>query len=600
MKTASGRILYIGKAQNLKARVGQYFGKSSDERPSIPFLISKTENLEWMVTNTEKEALLLENTLIKKHSPRYNVRLSDDKTFLSLRINLKEDFPRVEVTRIRSKPKDGAAYFGPYSSAIAIRQTLKQLQKLFPLRTCSNIKMYRQKKRPCLDYQIDRCLGPCVGLISKEDYRKIVEDVILFLRGRSTELVEKLDKKMRIQADQLKFEDAQKIRDAIEAIKKSVEKQQVFSIRWANQDVYGLHREGDELELAVMHIRDGLLNDSTTEEFSGVMLSDEELIGGFISQMYEVGKYIPKEIIIPVELSDVGVREEILSERRGGSVKIIAPLRGEKLGLIRMASKNAESAFVLKRDREQMAIHSIEEMQKKLRLKRLPRRIECFDISTIRGSLAVGSMVTFTDGRPDKSEYRKYRIKTVSGLDDYGMMREVIQRRVRRGKEEGKLPDLIIVDGGKGQLNIASTVLSELGVAEIDLISIAKDKSAWAEKKIEVEKVYIVNVKGTVRFRRNSPVLFLIQQIRNEAHRFAITYHRKLRNKSVLKSVLDDIRGIGPKRKKALLNAFGSIKRIREASVEELSRVKGMSRRTAEQLREKLNVNREVNDRENI
>ena len=284
----------------------------------------------------------------------------------------------------------------------------------------------------------------------------------------------------------------------------------------------------------------------------------------------------------------------------GGSVKIIAPMRGEKLGLVKMASKNAESAFALKRDREQTAIRSIEEMQKKLRLKRPPRRIECFDISTIRGSLAVGSMVTFTDGRPDKSEYRKYRIKTASGSDDYGMMREVIQRRVRRGREEGKLPDLIIVDGGKGQLNIASAVLSELGVPEIDLISIAKDKSAWVEKKLKVEKVYIVNVKDPVRFRQNSPALFLIQQIRDEAHRFAITYHKKLRKKTGLRSVLDGVQGIGPKRKKALLNAFGSMKRIREASVEEIARIRGMSRKTAEQLREKLNVNREVNDRENI
>ncbi len=414
MRSASGKVLYVGKAQNLKTRVGQYFGKSSDERQSIPFLMSKAKHLEWIVTNTEKEALLLENTLIKKHAPRYNVRLSDDKTYLSLRINLKQDFPRVEVLRIRSKPKDGAVYFGPYSSAFAIRQALKQMQRLFPLRTCSDVRMHTQRTRPCLDYQIERCSGPCLSLISKQEYRKIVENVILFLRGRSTKLAERLEKKMLQEADELRFEEAQKTRDVIAAIRQSVEKQQVFSTRWANQDVYGLYREGDELEVAVMRIRDGLLHDSITEGFSRVVLPDKELIGGLINQMYEEGKYVPEEVIIPVELSDSSIREEILSERRGGRVKITSPRRGEKLGLIEMARKNAESAFILKRDREQMGLHSLEHMQKKLRLRRVPRRIECFDISTIKGRLAVGSMVVFTDGTPDKSEYRKYRIKSTS------------------------------------------------------------------------------------------------------------------------------------------------------------------------------------------
>ena len=588
MKNESGKVLYVGKAQNLRARVSQYFGKSSDDRPSVPFLMRKAEELEWIVTNTEKEALLLENTLIKKHKPQYNVRLSDDKTYLSLRINLKDIFPRVDVVRIRSKPRDGAMYFGPYSSAVAIRNTLKHLQRLFPLRTCSNAKMCRQKGRPCLDYQIGRCSGPCFGLISKEDYRKIVDDVILFLRGRSSELVERLELRMHIEADQLRFEDAQRTRDAIAEIRRSMEKQQVFSTRWTNQDIYGLYREGDELELAVMHIRDGLLHDTSTEEFSNVMLSDEELVGGFISQMYEEGKFIPEEVVIPVELPDAGIREEILSERRGGNVRITTPKRGEKLGLIEMARKNAESAFVLKRDRDQLILHSLEEMQRKLRLKRLPRRIECFDISTIQGRLAVGSMVVFTDGKPDKGEYRKYRIKTVSAPDDYGMMHEVLQRRIRRGRDEGKLPDLVIVDGGKGQLNIASAVLQEFGLSGIDLISIAKDKSNWGEAKLKVEKVYVVNVKDAVRFRHNSPTLFMMQRIRDEAHRFAITYHKKLRKKSGLRSALDDIPGIGPKRKKALLTVFGSMKRIREAGIEELAKVKGMSRAAAEQLYERL------------
>lgn len=585
MKSAAGKVLYVGKAQNLKSRVGQYFGRSGDDRASIPFLMGKTKDIEWIVTNTEKEALLLENTLIKKYRPRYNVRLSDDKTYLSLRIDLKEEFPRVEVTRIRRKPSDGALYFGPYSSALAIRRTLRQIQKFFPLRTCSNAKLCRQRGRPCLDYQIGRCSGPCVGLISKEEYDKIVDNVILFLRGKNTELIARLEERMRGEADELNFEEARRIRDIIADIRGSIEKQQVFSTRWRDQDIYGLYREGDELELVVMHIRSGILQDSTTQEFSGVLISDEEVIGETLSQMYDEGKYIPEEVVIPVDLPDTRIREEVLSERKGRSVKITSPKRGEKVGLIEMARKNAESAFILHHDRDEMNLRSLEEMQKRLRLKRLPMRIECFDISTIQGRLAVGSMVAFTEGRPDKGEYRRYRIKTVSGSDDYGMMREVMQRRVRRGVDEDNLPDLIIVDGGKGQLNIASAVLRELDTSGIDLISIAKDKSEWSEEKLKEDRVYVRNVKDPVRFRKNSPALFLIEQIRDEAHRFAITYHKKLRKKWTLRSVLDDVPGIGPKRKRALLTAFGSLKRMREATIEDLAAVKGMSRNTAEGLR---------------
>ena len=584
MKDAKGRFLYVGKAQNLKSRINQYFSRTPDGRPSVPFIVARAESLEWIVTNTEKEALLLENTLIKKHSPRYNVRLSDDKTYLSLKIDLDDDFPRVEVTRIRSKPKDGALYFGPYSSALAIRQTLKYLQKYFPLRTCSNIKMCRQQGRPCLDYQIGRCSGPCVGLISKEDYRKIVDEVVLFLRGRTGELIGRLENKMKQQAEELKFEEAQKTRDAIFAIRQSIEKQQVYSTKWSNQDVYGLYHEGDEYELVIMHIRDGLLHDTQTEGFSGVRISKEELISGFLSQIYEEGNYIPEEIVIPVELPDIHIREEILSERKGSSVKIITPKRGEKIALIEMANKNAVSAFELKRDRDEITTRSLKELQQKLRLKKLPERIECFDISTIQGGNAVGSMAVFTGGKPDKAEYRKYRIKTVTGQDDYSMMKEIIGRRIRRGLDERKFPDLMVIDGGKGQLNIAMKVLKEFGAQDIPVISIAKDKSEWREDKQPDEKIYAANTKDAVRFHHNSSALFLIQQIRDEAHRFAITYHKKLRKKTGLTSVLDGIPGIGAKRKKTLLTVFGSLKRIQGATLDELSSVKGMSRKSAEQL----------------
>jgi excinuclease ABC subunit C len=600
MESASGKVLYVGKAQNLKARVSQYFGNVTDGRASVPFLMRKVEKLEWIVTNNEKEALILENTLIKKHRPRYNVRLSDDKTYLSLRIDICQDFPRVEVMRIRSKPADGVLYFGPYSSALAIRQTVRQLQRLFPLRTCSDSKLCRQRGRPCLDYQIGRCSGPCFGLISKEDYREIVDQVVLFLRGRNDELIEKLTLRMEIEAGQLKFEEARKTRDMISAVQQSMEKQQVFSTKWRNQDVFGLYREGDEIDLVVMHIRDGMLQDSTTQQFTGTVLPEGELIGSLLSQMYDEGRYIPEEIVIPVELSDASVREELLSERRGGSVRLVSPKRGERRSLIEMARKNAESVFALNHDREQMRASTLEQMEKRLRLKRLPRRIECFDISTIQGRLSVGSMVVFTDGTADKGEYRRYRIKTVPGVDDYAMMREVMERRVRRGKEEENLPDLIIVDGGKGQLNITRAVLSELGVRDIGLASIAKDKSDWVEGKSKAEKVYLPNVKDAIRLHENSPVLFLIQEIRDEAHRFAITYHKKLRKKSTMRSILDDIPGIGPKRKNALLRAFGSLKRIREASAEELSKVKGMSGKAAGILHGYLNRDGGQRDDESV
>jgi excinuclease ABC subunit C len=587
MKNARGEIIYIGKALNLRSRVRSYFSRT-DARHSVPFIAGKTESIEWLITNTEKEALILENNLIKMHRPRYNIVWRDDKTYISLRIASEERFPRISIVRVRGRIKDKALYFGPYSSAASVRETLRLLNKTFPLRTCTDAKMRAHSDRPCLQYQIKRCSGPCCNLVGEGEYSQIVRDAILFLQGKSKELLHSLTEKMNLASNELKFEEAARILSQIRAIERTVEKQRVVSVRSIDRDVFGLCRQADEAQVSIMHIREGKLLESSTYPFSRVMISDEDVVSSFINQFYSSGRPIPDEIVLPVRIAEKKAFEEMLSERKEKKVGVFSPRKGEKSKLLEMANKNAEGALAARKDEEALLAQTLSLMQKKLRLTKMPARIECFDISNIGGNLAVGSMVTFTGGKKDTSRYRRYKIKTVSQADDYAMIREVLTRRLRRGKESGDLPDLMVIDGGKGQLNVAREVLRDLEIEGVHLISLAKDKTEWSAVKSQGERIYLPNRKDPVVLRANSPVLFLIQRLRDEAHRFAITYHKSLRKKAALRSALDLLPGIGPKRKKELLKHFGSLKRMSEASVDELAAVPGMTRPAAETVHEYL------------
>ena len=564
MKSKSGEVIYVGKAKALRARLRAYF-RDGDSRYSVQFLMKRAAYIDFIVTNTEKEALLLENTLIKEHKPRYNIRLKDDKTYVSLRLDPREDFPRITV--VRRFKRDGALYFGPYSSAAAVRDTLRSIQEVFPIRRCSNA-AFKNRERPCLNCQIGRCAGPCCGLISKEEYHKLIEEVILFLKGRNDDLARQLEGRMQEASDALNFEAAARLRDRLQSVERTLEKQQAVSAAAIDQDVFGIYSDNADTQIQVLFIRDGKLIDTGSHTFRRKRMPVPEVFSSIMKQFYSSERFVPKEILMPMEVDDAQLLAEVLTERRGRKVTIRMPKRGEKLRLVEMASKNAENFLKAKRAAAQSASSAGEELKKKLRLQEPPARIECVDISNISGTDAVGSLVTFNDGKPNRSRYRRYRIKTVSRADDYAMMDEVLTRRYRRGLEEQDMPDLLVVDGGKGQLNVALDVLRRLGVADLKVVALAKPA-----REGEQDKVFLPGRKNPVVFPASSGALHLLQRIRDEAHRFAITYHKKLRKKSRLRSALSDIPGVGDKRRNALLTHFGSIDRVKEASVEELAAV---------------------------
>jgi excinuclease ABC subunit C len=586
MKDAAGRVLYVGKAQDLRARVRQYLAPERDTRPSVPFLMRRAAGLETIVTSTEKEALLLEETLIKAHRPRYNVFWRDDKTYISLRLDTRKPFPRLEIVRLRRRPRDGALYFGPYASAKKVRATVKMLHTIFPLRQCSDAEFRRAQRtgRPCLNCQMRKCLGPCTGAVSEAQYAAVLRNVVQLLRGQGTELVADLTRRMEQAAADESFEEAARLRDQLVAVTATLERQQVISTRWVSRDVVGLYREADEVQLAVLHVRDGRLVETTTRAFSKVQEPDEELLGAFLLSFYGEAGLIPPEVLVPVELVDASSVAEVLAERRGARVELGSPARGEGRGLVELAAKNARAAFEAARDRRALRRDLLEEARGVLRLARTPERIDCFDMSNIAGAHRVGVMVVFRHGEPDKAEYRKFRIRSVELGDDYAMMHEVLARRYTRVLAEGGLPDLVVIDGGKGQLGVALAVLADLGLAELDVVSLAKDKTAWEAGRLKIEKVYLPNVKEPVSLRRHSPVRFLLERIRDEAHRFAIAYHKQVRRKAQFASALDEVPGIGPTRKKALLQPFGSLARIRAASLDELVTAPKMTAAAAEAL----------------
>ena len=576
MKDAVDHIIYVGKGKSLRQRVRSYFQAGADKTIKTQVLVSKIVDFDYIVTDTEKEALILENNLIKKHRPRYNVNLKDDKTYPSIRLSIHEEYPR--LTFVRQVKKDGALYFGPYSSSNAVRDLLHILNKLFPLRHCAR-KTFRRRKRPCINYQLKRCLAPCCLDVSKEAYDKVVKEVLLLLRGQDQELLVHLTSAMKKAAQNLDFEKAALIRDQIGGIKHVLEKQKVVSSRPMDQDIIGFFRQDRQVEFFVFFVRQGRLVGNQSLLVKRVTVDDEEVVSSFVTQYYDEGRFIPTEVIVPLPLESQETVEEWLREKKEKKVRIMYPQRGERRGLVRMAGENAKLNWENRRSRQEQMQRTLEELRGRFHLRRLPQSIECFDISNLFGEEAVGSMVRFESGEPKKTKYRHYKIKTVDQADDYGMMYEVIMRRLRHGAKEGDCPDLIVVDGGKGQLQIARQVMSELGIYDIDVIGLVK--SRYNDSQRTPEKVFLANRKDPIILTKHHSVLHLLQRIRDESHRFAITYHRKLRQKKQTASVLDDIPGIGPAKKKNLLRHFGSLKRVRQAASEELAAVQGMTKADA-------------------
>jgi excinuclease ABC subunit C len=592
MKDRKGRIIYVGKATNLKARVRSYFNQT-DTRDFVPLLGRILGDIETVIVNNEKEALLLENNLIKQHQPRFNVKLADDKNFLVLRLDPKAHFPRLEVTRRIGT--DGAKYFGPYHSATSCRATLAVVNRHFKLRTCTD-HVLSSRKRPCLQYQIKRCDAPCVYPITDEEYGKQVQDVGLFLDGKDDELLKRLGARMKQAAGDEKYEIAGGLRDQIKALERTLEEQRVVSSDFRDQDVFGLFREGEFVEIVVLSIRNGKLLGRRNFSLKGQEFPTQEILSSFVSLYYDLGSFIPDEILLPEVVDDAKTKSEWLSEKRGTKrgVEVMSPQRGQRHDLVTLAQKNAASSFVTRRDKSRDAEAAMEKLQQRLSLKRLPKRIECFDISHIQGTATVASMVVFLDGEPAKSEYRTFKVKSATN-DDFASMYEVLSRRFRRSKaveaKEGEVkkgwvvPDLLVIDGGKGQLSTAVAALRDaqidIGMNGMDVVSLAKEREDQGGEK-QPDRVFRMNAKDPMKLRPNSAEMFLLTRIRDEAHRFAVTFHKKLRRRRTLRSALEDVPGVGQKRKRELLKFFGSLKKVRVASAEELQRAPGMSRSAAE------------------
>lgn len=580
MKGHQNEMLYIGKANNLRQRVKQYFVPGRDGRVMVPFLVSKIEEIETIVVTSEKEALLLENNLIKQYKPKYNALLKDDKTYIALKINNRHPWPMVSLIRYRGRPKADGLYFGPYTSALAARDTLDLIQRIFPLRQCSDQELVR-RTRPCILYDMKRCIAPCVNKCTKVEYDHYVEGAIKFLKGQDKEVLKDLFLEMERRAEAMEFEKADEILQTIRQIEKTIEGQKVDKPLGEDADAFGIFREGDEAVLCQLLFRSGKLVGSRLHNFSQIAQDDHELLESFLLQNYDEQTELPHEILLSAPLENADAIAEILAANRKRGVRIYAPQRGEKLAMVQMAIANAESHFRQKKDLQAMRERTLLEMEEKFHLNRYPERIECFDISSIAGTEIVATMVVFTNGQKDTSRYRKYKIRTVDQADDYASMREALTRRYQRAKDENDLPDLLVVDGGKGHLNMALKVLSELNIVTVDVVGVAKEEGRH-DKGMTEEQVFLPGAKDPILLRKNSPILFLLQQIRDEAHRTAITYHRKLRSKKTIKSALEDIPGIGPKKRSLLLKHFGSIKNLREATVEEMAQVTRITQKDIE------------------
>jgi excinuclease ABC subunit C len=599
LRDRAGKVLYVGKAKSLRSRVRAYFREGGDGRFQVRFLMRRVSDFDTIVTASEKEALILENNLIKQYKPRYNIRLKDDKSYLSAKVT-NHAWPRITVTR--KIVKDGGRYFGPFGSADGLRETIDVIRKTFPLRTCTDA-VFRNRSRPCLEYQIKRCLGPCVLPVDRDEYGRHLHAAQMLLEGKNLELLREMRDQMKDRASKLEFEEAARIRDRVRAIEKTVERQTVLHHWGIDQDVFGIYREGGYIEAIVLIVRGGKLTSTQGWSFQDLEFPVHDILSDLLTQYYSGARGIPDEVIVPVELEDAGVRAELLSERRGKKVEVLLPQRGEKLRLLEMAMDNARQSFASRRDNEKTRESMLEGLRVKLNLHNSPKRIECYDISNLQGSMVVGSQVTFDEGEPQKNLYRRYRIRSFEGQDDFAAMYEVLRRRLERATREKEYPDLWVIDGGKGQLNVALEVLREFNLRDqIDCVSLAKQHVLNERHEKEVtkseERVFLPNRKDPIVLPKNSTALFLLVRIRDEAHRFAITYNRELRRRARLRSVLDDIEGVGPVRRRAMLRHFGSLRRIREATTDEIAAVKGLNRDLAAEIRRHLDEMTALLDRQ--
>ncbi|MDO9334365.1 MAG: excinuclease ABC subunit UvrC [Dehalococcoidales bacterium] len=585
MKDTSGKILYVGKAARLRDRVRSYFQTSSDLPPKTRQLVAEVNNLDFFVTGSEQEALILECNFIKQYRPPYNVRLKDDKGFPYIRIDLKEDWPAISFTRrLRN---DDARYFGPFTSAWSVRQTLKTLEGIFGFRSCSK-PITGTDKRACLKYYLKRCAAPCTGNITKEEYGEIVKKSILFLEGKQEDIIRELEDRMKATAEAMEFEKAARLRDQIQAIKSVIGEQRITERVSGEQDVIAFATNRDQAYVQVYFIRGGRLIGREGFILTGTHAEEpEQIMTSFVKQYYDSATYIPPHLLLQYQIDDKDAIIEWLRQKRNGAINLAVPQKGRKKELVDIVVKNAEQGLQQEQIRqfaEPAALEeALKEMQKALGLPHLPARLEGYDISNIQGKEAVGSLVVFDHGKPKPSHYRRFRIKTVSGANDYAMLQEVLKRRFKRVNTNdratpdtwGIIPDLVLIDGGKGQLNAARTALKEAGANSVPIASLAKTN----------EEVFIPGRKTAIILPRNSPGLQLLQRVRDEAHRFALAYHTRVRRKQSFTSTLDSIPGIGPRRKHALLRHFGTLRAIKDATIDELMNVKGITRSTAEKIK---------------
>ncbi|MGD9935553.1 MAG: excinuclease ABC subunit UvrC [Dehalococcoidia bacterium] len=598
MRDAAGDVIYVGKAAKLKDRVRSYFGSPRGMEPKTRALRQQIEDFEYIVVGTVGEALLLEATLIKRHQPFFNIRLKDDKRYPYLKIDVQNPWPRVYITR--RIEKDGSRYFGPYASAGSVRATLDLVKKLFPWRSCTK-EITGKDPRPCLDYYIKRCIAPCTAFCTTEEYAEVIDQVVLFLEGKSDDVLRRLRDQMETAAERLEFERAAMIRDQVRSLERTIERQMVATTRTEDLDIFGLSRDGDQACVQVFFVRgthmigrDHFIVEGVTDE------PDAAILMNFLLQFYESAQYVPRLIVVPVEPDDRPEMEELLTEKRGSGVEIRLPERGEKRRLVEMANDNAREALSVMKVKwmadANKTEQALDQLREELSLPDIPRRIECYDNSNIQGTSPVSSMVVFVDGKPATNQYRRFRVKTVVGADDFATMAEIMRRRFKRVQttiepapedadapparpaDAWDLPDLVIIDGGKGQLGAAAQAMRELGVHHIPVVGLAK----------EHEEIFVPGEDDPIILPRSSEALFMVQRLRDEAHRFAITFHRQVRAKAAIQSALDTIPGVGPKRKKALLRKFGTVRAVREASVEEIASTLGFTRAVAEKVKEHL------------
>ncbi|MFC2033963.1 excinuclease ABC subunit UvrC [Chloroflexota bacterium] len=588
LRDRKGNILYVGKAANLHKRVRSYFSSPKKLTPKLQRMITRINDLDFFITSSEQEALILECNLIKRHKPYYNVRLKDDKTFPYLKINFNEDWPRVYITR--QLKENGARYFGPFASAKSIRQTIKVLKGIFPFRSCSR-DITGNDPRPCLDYYIHRCLGPCIGEVSKQEYDEVIKQVILFLEGKQEKVIQSLKSKMKEASENLDFEKAALLRDQIQALDKVIEGQKIATIIRGEQDVIAFISDKDRAYVQVFFIRSGKLIGRESFLLQGTSSEKpKQIMSSFIKQFYGSATYIPPLLLIQHPVEDKKIIENWLQNKRGSKVSIQTPYKGNKKQLVNIVAENAKQGLWQLKVKQQATSSTLKtalaEIERELHLSRSPSRMECYDISNIQGKAAAGSMVVFEKGKPKPSHYRRFRIKAVPEANDYAMLQEVLKRRLKRSGSYGKaasdtwsiLPDLIIIDGGKGQLNAVLSVMHEAGVSNIPTAGLAKEN----------EEIFVPQQKEAITLPKNSPGLQMLQRLRDEAHRFALGYHQKIRQKQTFNSALDDIPGIGTHRRQVLLKHFGSIQAIRNADIEELANIKGMNQNLAKKIRELL------------